>query len=246
MGLRPRGQEPGLLRTHCGDFRRTWGRVHADRSLPSSRSAVEASRGHGAVSTPTEPGSPQDPLREEKVRSRLSRDCLGLRAHRTPRGRARCVDGGVSVVCVRCCGAVCGVVRSPLSGLGSTGLVRGSLFTRTGIRFLGLCRQSAVRELPAAWCSCSSRRPRPRPRRVLPASTPSQGCRFGVWRFGRRVLCRWLWGEQMFSGRRFFPKLRVSSGLRVSPSPSVLGVSGVSVCRRCLTAVQGQGCHLLC
>ena len=145
-------------------------------------------------------------------------------------GRARCVDGGVSVVCVRCHGV------SPFW----------ARIRWAGPRVRVYAHTDPVLGAPQAVCSQGASAahlllvlPGPRPRRVLPASTPGQGCRFGVWRLGSDGArsadgC----GESRCAQGVGSSRNGVSSGLRVSPSPSVVGVSWVSVCHRCLRGVR--------
>ena len=135
-------------------------------------------------------------------------------------GRARCVDGGVSVVCVRCHGV------SPFW----------ARIRWAGPRVRVYAHTDPVPGAPQAVCSQGASAahlllvlPGPQPRRVLPASTPGQGCGFGVWRLGSDGArsadgC----GESRCAQGVGSSRNGVSSGLRVSPSPSVVGVSWVS------------------
>ena len=142
-------------------------------------------------------------------------------------GRARCVDGGVSVVCVRCHGV------SPFW----------ARIRWAGPRVRVYAHTDPVPGAPQAVCSQGASAahlllvlPGPRPRRVLPASTPGQGCQFGVWRLGSD-------GARSADG---CGESRCPQGVGSSPSAECLLVSaclprrlssvshGVSICRRCL------------
>ena len=159
-------------------------------------------------------------------------------------GRARCVDGGVSVVCVRCHGV------SPFW----------ARIRWAGPRVRVYAHTDPVPGAPQAVCSQGASAahlllvlPGPRPRRVLPASTPGQGCGFGVWRLGSDGArsadgC----GESRCAQGVGSSRNGVSSGLRVSPSTRLSSVShgcsraglpvSLDICLRSLLGVPGQGC----
>ena len=167
MGWCPHRQEPGLLRTRCGRCGsvstltgspwRMWGRVHMHRSLASSGPAA----GGEGEEKPPERG----PLRGCKL--------TGPRG-----GGVCCVDAGVSVAL--CAGRARGCRVSPLWAQDLLGGPR--------VRVYALA--DSVPRAPQAVCSQAAAAhpglvlPQPRACRVLPASTPGQGCRFGVWKLG--------------------------------------------------------------
>ena len=87
MAPRPHRQEPGFVRTFCGDFGGMRALVHTDKNPVSSGPAVEDSGGPGLASTLTRTRSPQDPL------WRIQRDVVP-RPHGKEPGLHRTHGGG--------------------------------------------------------------------------------------------------------------------------------------------------------